>query len=187
MFNFFRFRKLNAFLSNTGITGKPSEPVQLQQLESSSDTLFNLIFDDGKQNFTRLLEMLYDRQLASTRVKLMILFHSLILEDRSYSELFLAHPKTEFKGLLITKKQPQINTTHKYTETAGDATLRGPETSVSVSRSCATRRHINDDVDYSDVNVYLHLYLVVPYMGHLLKICANYDLYEDAKNPPGTG
>lgn len=49
----------------------------------------------------------------------------------------------------------------------------------------ATRRHIDDDVDFSDVNVYLHMYLVLPYMSHLLKICANYDLFEDAKHPPG--
>jgi len=96
MFKFF-FSQAQRVLSNTGITGKPSKPVQLQQLESSSDALFNLIFDDGRQNFTRLLGMLYDRQLASTRIKLMILFHSLILEGRGYAELFLAHPKLNLK------------------------------------------------------------------------------------------
>jgi hypothetical protein len=189
MFNFFRFRKLNAFLSSAGVTGKSTEPVHLSKLESCSDSLFNLIFDEGRNNFQRLLEMLYEQQAASTRIKLLIVLHHLILEDRSYAERFLNYPKTEFKGLLIAKK-PHENTkthqTHRYTETAGDATLRGPETSVSVSRSCTGKKHIDDEFDYSDVNVYLHLYLVVPYLGHLLKICANYDLYEDAKHPPGT-
>ena len=156
--------------------------MQLQQLESSSDALFNLIFDDGRQNFTRLLEMLYDRQLASTQIKLMILFHSLILEDRGYAQLFLAHPKTEFKGLLITRKQPQFNTAHKYTETAGDATLRGPETSVSVSRSCATRRYINDDVDYA-TSTFTCTFTSWCRTWDTFQNLRQLDLYEDAKNP----
>jgi hypothetical protein len=179
MFNFFRFRKLNAFLGEVSITGKSTEKLRLEKFEVASETIFNLLFEEGRQNFARIIEMLYERQSAATRIKLLVLIHYLIMEDRSYAKQFLHYPRGEFQGLLIPKKQHQTQSqTHKYTEAAGDQTLRGPETSASVTRTCITRRQIDDDINYSDVNVYLHLYLVLPYLSHLLRICGSYELYE---------
>lgn len=61
--------------------------------------------------------------------------------------------------------------------------MRAEETSVSISRAVINRPCIDNGVDFSDVNTYLHLYLVQPYLGYLLKMAANYDLYEECKPP----
>jgi hypothetical protein len=85
MFNFFKFRKLNAFLSDVLIIGKSNEKLKLDKFEAASETLFNLLFEDGRQNFTRIIEMLYERQSAATRIKLLVLIHHLIMEDKGYA------------------------------------------------------------------------------------------------------
>jgi hypothetical protein len=52
---------------------------------------------------------------------------------------------------------------------------------VSVSRVCITKRSIDDAVDFSDVNTYLHVYLVQTYLGYVMKLAANYDLYDQCR------
>lgn len=43
---------------------------------------------------------------------------------------------------------------------------------------CITRKCIDDAFDFKDVNNYLHMYLIQPYLGYIMKLAANYDLYD---------
>lgn len=83
---------------------------------------------------------------------------------------------------MVIRRKQQTNQTARM-DSHRDMTMYGPETNVSVTRACMTRRQIDDEVTYSDVNVYLHLYIVVPFIAYLLKLSASYDLYDDCRRP----
>lgn len=65
--------------------------------------------------------MVYDRYPAAVRIKLLVLVHYLVSEDRAYAEYFLDQPRCEFQGVVITKKPQRQG----YTEPCGDYTMRG--------------------------------------------------------------
>jgi hypothetical protein len=104
MINYFRFRELNSFLKEAGITGKPTDCVKFDLLPKSLTRIFNLALEDGKRNFRKVIEMIYDPYPAATRIKLLVLVHTLLAEDQSYAKLFLRQPRYAFQGIVITKK-----------------------------------------------------------------------------------
>lgn len=99
MFGIFKFRKLNAVLEDANITTSNTDQINTLVLDCNLP-----LFDPrqhGQQNFTRLLQILYEKKPAHIRLKILTAIHRLIAKQPLLAEQFLEHQPREYQGVKI--------------------------------------------------------------------------------------
>lgn len=79
MFNYFKYRRLNNFLSDADFNSRSNSKPKLERIAWAMDTVLNIYTEEGKQNYEKLMETLYENQPAASRIKLLVLISQLIL------------------------------------------------------------------------------------------------------------
>jgi hypothetical protein len=103
MFGIFKFRKLYKLLEEANISTSSTDRLNLSSLE-----LQQHLFDprkDGKQNFSRLVQMLYEDHPSCVRIKLLIAIHRIIGKQPLLAEQFMQHEPREYQGVKIKRRQ----------------------------------------------------------------------------------
>lgn len=102
MFGFFKFHRLHGILEEADISTASTGRIKFEVLDSSRQ-----LFDPkhgGKENFKRLMEMLYEDNPACTRIKLLIAVHRIIGKQSVLAEQFIEHQPREYKGVKIKRR-----------------------------------------------------------------------------------
>lgn len=124
-------------------------------------------------NFHRLIEMIYEPHAhESTRLKLLIFLHYVMIRNEYYCDEFQKAKKQEFQFSIKHTK-----TVLKTTSTGNSYT----NNTIVKSTNTSCRSNGFDDISYADLSEYLHAHLTLPYYAYIMKVSVNVEFIHDCR------